>query len=158
VRENINLSVRRVLARFGILNARKEQENAELYAKKLDIRTPSLSRLARDLSGGNQQKVVLARWLSEKVQVMLLDEPTRGIDVGAKTEIYAIISALASQGIGVVLASSELPEVLGAADRILVMRQGKIVASLARGEATEEQVLRLALPVSQGVETSRPEE
>jgi L-arabinose transport system ATP-binding protein len=148
VRENINLSVRRVLSRFGILDAKREQDNAELFAAKLDIRTPSLSRLARDLSGGNQQKVVLARWLSEKVSVMLLDEPTRGIDVGAKSEIYAIISELAAQGIGLLVASSELPEALGISDRILVMRQGRIVASLARAEATEELLLRLALPVS----------
>jgi L-arabinose transport system ATP-binding protein len=101
-----------------------------------------------NLSGGNQQKVILARWLSEDVKVILLDEPTRGIDVGAKSEIYGIIYALAQQGVGVVVVSSELPEVLGICDRIMVMRQGKIVAELPRAEATSERVLQLALPVT----------
>ena len=101
-----------------------------------------------NLSGGNQQKTILARWLSEDVTVLLLDEPTRGVDVGAKSEIYAIIRDLADRGVGVVLASSDLPEALGVADRLLVMREGAVVASIARGEADEEEVLRLALPAS----------
>lgn len=147
VLENINLSVRRTLARLGIINEKKEHENADFYVKKLNIKTPSLDKLIKDLSGGNQQKVVLARWLSEKVKVMLLDEPTRGIDVGAKSEIYAVISQLAAEGIGVLVVSSELPEILGIADRIIVMRDGMVVASLNREEATEERVLKLALPV-----------
>lgn len=146
--ENINLSVRRTLARLGIINERREHDNAALYVERLNIKTPSLSKQLKDLSGGNQQKVVLARWLSEKVKVMLLDEPTRGIDVGAKSEIYSVISRLASEGMGILVVSSELPEVLGISDRILVMRQGKIVAALTREEATEEKVLKLALPAT----------
>ena len=108
---------------------------------------------ALPISGGNQQKVVLARWLSERVKVLLLDEPTRGIDVGAKREIYGLIFALARQGLGILVVSSELPEVLGIADRILVMRQGALVASLLRDQATEERLLALALP---GAAPSRP--
>ena len=148
VRENINLSIRRVLAKWGILRSRLERQNAERHVERLRIRAASLEQLARDLSGGNQQKVLLARALSGQVKVVLLDEPTRGIDVGAKSEIYGLIAELAGQGLGVVVASSELPEVLGIADRVVVMRQGQIVASLPRAEATEERVLKLALPVT----------
>lgn len=153
VMENINISVRRNLARFGVINEKKEHENARRFVAKLNIKTPSLYKIIKDLSGGNQQKVVLARWLSEKVKVMLLDEPTRGIDVGAKSEIYSVISQLASEGLGVLVVSSDLPEVLGIADRIVVMREGKVVASLNRDEATEERVLKLALPVTKPAKT-----
>lgn len=147
VHENINLSVRKSFARFGVIDEKKERENSNSFIKKLGIKTPSLARPAMNLSGGNQQKVILARALSGKVRVMLLDEPTRGIDVGAKSEIYGIIGRLASEGIGVVVVSSDLPEVMGISDRIMVMRQGKIVASIPREEAAEEKLLKLALPV-----------
>jgi L-arabinose transport system ATP-binding protein len=156
VAENINLSVRRTLAHLGaFIGERREQQNAQAQVDRLRIRTPSLGQLAMNLSGGNQQKVVLARWLSERVKVMLLDEPTRGIDIGAKREIYELIFELARQGIGVLVVSSELPEVLGICDRILVMRQGAIVASLSRDEATEERILRLALPVGATVKNGQ---
>ena len=147
VSENINISVRRILSRFGIINNKWESNNAEKLVKKLDIKTPSIYQIVKNLSGGNQQKVILARWLSGKVKVMLLDEPTRGIDVGAKSEIYTLISQLASEGIGIIVVSSELSEILGISDRVIVMRQGKIISSLKREEATEEKVLKLALPV-----------
>ena len=104
-------------------------------------------QLIRHLSGGNQQKVILGRWLSEPVNVILLDEPTRGIDIGAKGEIYTIIQDLARRGVCVIVVSSELPEVLGVSDRIAVMRQGKIAAILDRADATEEKLLTLALPL-----------
>ncbi len=146
VAENINLSVRRRFARWGLLDERRERDNARDHVARLAIRTPSLAQLAMNLSGGNQQKVVLARWLSERVKVLLLDEPTRGIDVGAKREIYDLIFNLAREGIGILAVSSELPEVLGIADRVLVMREGALVASVRREEATEELLLRLALP------------
>ncbi len=149
VGENINLSVRRTYARMGFINRRKERENAETYVRRLGIKTPSLGRMIKSLSGGNQQKTILARWLSEQVRVMLLDEPTRGIDIGAKSEIYAIIDELARAGAGVLVVSSDLPEVLGISDRILVMRQGRLVASLTREEATEAIVLHYALPVAE---------
>ena len=114
---------------------------------KLAVKTPSLAQLVVNLSGGNQQKVILSRWLSEKVKVMLLDEPTRGIDVGAKNEIYSIIYDLAKSGVGIILVSADLPEILGVSDRIMVMRQGAIVASVDRAEASEEKILKLALPL-----------
>jgi L-arabinose transport system ATP-binding protein len=148
VLENINLSARRRKARAGILiNEGWERTNAQQRIDQLRVRTPSPRQLLRNLSGGNQQKVVLGRWLSETVKVILLDEPTRGIDVGAKSEIYAIMQDLARQGVCVIVVSSELPEVLGIADRIAVMRQGRIAAVLDRADATEEKLLRLALPL-----------
>ncbi len=151
VQENLNISAQRHHAHFGFfINPRWERQNAEKQIDRLDIRTPSLQQLIEYLSGGNQQKVVLSRWLAEDMKAILLDEPTRGIDVGAKSEIYSIMFDLARDGIGVVMVSSDLPEVLGVADRILVMREGKIVASLRRYETTEEGVLRLALPVEKG--------
>jgi L-arabinose transport system ATP-binding protein len=150
VEENINLSVRRHFSplRF-ILSRRRERENASRFVQRLGIRTPSLSQRIKFLSGGNQQKVILGRWLGENLKVLLLDEPTRGIDVGAKSEIYSIIYELAAKGVGVLLVSSELPEVMGVCDRILVMRQGKLVADLPRAAATSEKILHLALPVSE---------
>jgi L-arabinose transport system ATP-binding protein len=150
VMENLNLSSRRHFSHLGfVINGRKEREHASKYAKQLGVKTPSLSQLIVNLSGGNQQKVILARWLGEKIHAILLDEPTRGIDVGAKSEIYSIIYQLAKSGVGVVVVSSELPEILGVSDRIAVMRQGKIVAEFLRDEATAEKVLEKALPVSE---------
>ena len=105
-----------------------------------------------NLSGGNQQKAILGRWLSEEMKVILLDEPTRGIDVGAKHEIYNVIYALAARGVAVLFASSDLPEVLGVADRIIVMREGEIAGELLHGQADEQRALSLAMPkVSQAV-------
>ncbi len=148
VLENTNLSARRHHARAGLFIAESwEQANAKQRTEQLRVKTPSVRQLIRHLSGGNQQKVILGRWLSETVKVILLDEPTRGIDVGAKSEIYAIIQDLARQGVGVIVVSSELPEILGVSDRIAVMRQGGIAAILNRAEATEEKVLKLALPL-----------
>ena len=148
VLENINLSARRSRARGGVLiDESWEQRNAAQRIEQLRVRTPSARQLVRNLSGGNQQKVILARWLSETVKVLLLDEPTRGIDIGAKSEIYALMQELASAGVCVVMVSSELPEVLGIADRILVMREGRIAAEVARADATEARLLQLALPV-----------
>ncbi len=149
VAENINLSARRHHASGGfVLDRRWERANAEKHVAALGIKTPSVETEIAFLSGGNQQKAILARWLSETVKVILLDEPTRGIDVGAKGEIYAIIQRLATQGVGVLFVSSELPEVLGLADRVLVMRGGALSGSLSRADATAERVLRLALPAT----------
>jgi L-arabinose transport system ATP-binding protein len=145
--ENINLSARRNTARLGFfIDEKWERQNARQKVEKLGVKTPSLHQLIVYLSGGNQQKVILARWLSEEVKVILLDEPTRGIDIGARSEIYSIIYDLARQGVGVLMVSSDLPEVLGVADRVLVMREGRLVACLSRTEATQEKTLRLALP------------
>jgi L-arabinose transport system ATP-binding protein len=149
IMENINLSARRNHVAMGmVIRDRWERENASQKVRQLSIKTPGLMQLIRNLSGGNQQKVILARWLSEQVKVILLDEPTRGIDVGAKSEIYSIIYRLAEQGVGVVMVSSDLPEVLGVADRVMVMRKGQVVDTLDRAAATPEKTLALALPMS----------
>jgi L-arabinose transport system ATP-binding protein len=150
VLENTNLSARRNHALGGVvIDERWERSNAQTQVDKLRVRTPSLQQPIGLLSGGNQQKVILGRWLSESVQVLLLDEPTRGIDVGAKREIYELMYALAETGVGIIMVSSELPEVLGVSDRILVMRQGKLAAEVRREDATEAGVLALALPVAE---------
>jgi L-arabinose transport system ATP-binding protein len=148
VAENVNISARRhfSFARFFIVS-RREKLNAQKFVKQLGIKTPSLRQLIKLLSGGNQQKVILSRWLSENPKVVLLDEPTRGIDVGAKCEIYSIIYTLAEKGVAVVVVSSELPEVLGVCDRIMVMREGRISATFSREQANERNVLTAALPV-----------
>jgi L-arabinose transport system ATP-binding protein len=148
VLENINVSARRRKARAGVwINDAWEKTNARQRIEQLRVRTPSPRQLIRNLSGGNQQKVILGRWLSETVKVILLDEPTRGIDIGAKSEIYAIMQNLAREGVCVLMVSSELPEVLGVSDRIVVMRQGRIAALVDRAQANEAMLLKLALPV-----------
>jgi L-arabinose transport system ATP-binding protein len=147
VAENLNLSIRRTLAKLGFwLASSEEKSNAEEFREKLRIKTANLQTPISNLSGGNQQKVILARWLSEKVRVILLDEPTRGIDVGSKAEIYAIVRDLAKKGIGVLFVSSELPEVLALSDRVVVMCQGRVTGSMSTAEATEAKLLELALP------------
>jgi L-arabinose transport system ATP-binding protein len=152
VMENTNLSARRGHSWGGILISEQwERQNAKHQVDRLAIKTPSLHQQIVFLSGGNQQKVILGRWLGENIKVLMLDEPTRGIDVGAKREIYEILYSLAEAGVAVLFVSSELPEVLGVADRILVMRQGGIVAEFPKADATEEGVLAMALPVSDGV-------
>ncbi|ONC41976.1 L-arabinose transporter ATP-binding protein [Burkholderia pseudomallei] len=148
VAENINISCRRHGLRAGLfLDRKREAETADRFIKLLKIKTPNRRQKIRFLSGGNQQKAILARWLAEPdLKVVILDEPTRGIDVGAKHEIYGVIYELAKRGCAIVMVSSELPEVLGVSDRIVVMREGRIAGELARGEANEEAVLNLALP------------
>lgn len=153
VSENINISCRRGFTRWGLfVDSQREARTADAFIKTLRIRTPHRRQLIRFLSGGNQQKTILARWLAESdLKVVILDEPTRGIDVGAKNEIYQIIYKLAERGCAVIVVSSELPEVLGVSDRILVMRGGQISGILAREEANEEKVLELALPAEEDV-------
>ena len=114
------------------------------------MRPGDIDRLVRTLSGGNQQKVVLAKWLLTQARILLLDEPTRGVDVAAKKEIYGTIADLADRGMGVLLISSELPELLGMSDRILVMREGRLVGAFARAQATEERILSCAAGVVGG--------
>lgn len=151
VMENCNLSARRHHLHLGVLiDETWEKENAQRQIESLRVKTPSLHQLIKHLSGGNQQKVILGRWLSEPVKVLMLDEPTRGIDVGAKSEIYNIMYRVAEEGVGVLLVSSDLPEVLGVADRVAVMRQGRFSAIYTRAEATPERVLAAALPLEEG--------
>ncbi len=143
--DNASLAILRKLTRFRVVQRRRELEIVAGYLQRLRVKTPSLQQAVAKLSGGNQQKVVLARWLATKPKVLLLDEPTRGIDVGAKEEIYALIEALAGQGIGILLVSSELPEILGLSDRILCMQRGRIVGEISAADATEERVLQLCM-------------
>jgi rhamnose transport system ATP-binding protein len=145
VSQNASLAVLQDLATCGILNVRREQELAHSYVEKLLIKTASIGTPVGHLSGGNQQKVALARWLATKPAVLILDEPTQGIDVGAKAEIHRLMGDLARQGLAIIMISSELPEVLGMSDRIAVMRGGTIVGEFSRAEATQEKILHLAL-------------
>jgi len=145
VGENITLTSLDEFSRHGVLDLDAEHERAGELVEKLQIRTPSLDQEAVNLSGGNQQKVVLARWLSAGCRVLLFDEPTRGIDVGAKAEIYELIGELVERGVAVILISSEMPELLGLADRIAVMHEGSLEGVLPRAEATQERIMELAL-------------
>ncbi len=129
-----------------IINQAWEDENARLRIRDMRVKTPSPHQAIANLSGGNQQKAILGRWLSEDMKVILLDEPTRGIDVGAKNEIYNVIYDLARSGIAVVVVSSELPEVLGISDRVMVMREGRVSGEFRHGEANEVNTLNLAMP------------
>ena len=144
VRENIVISDLGEVTSWGFLKFREVERLAQDYVNRLDVRTPSLRQRVRNLSGGNQQKVVIARWLTLQPRVLILDEPTRGIDVGTKAEIYHLLNQLARQGVAVLVISSELPEVLGISDRILVMHEGRITATLNRDEATQDAIMRAA--------------
>ncbi|WP_422396430.1 sugar ABC transporter ATP-binding protein [Thermorudis peleae] len=144
VRQNTTLPLIPMLSRLGIFQQRRERVLAQRYVEELRIRTPSVDQRVMNLSGGNQQKVVLARWLAAQSRILILDEPTRGIDVGAKAEVHKLIADLARQGVAILLISSELPEVLAMSHRILVMREGRIVAEFPRSQATEERVLAAA--------------
>ena len=146
VAENTTLACLAQCSRGGILQPGRELALTRGYVERLRIRTPSLHQAVRYLSGGNQQKVVLAKWLATGPKVLLLDEPTRGIDINAKKEIYTLIDELARSGLAVVMVSSELPEILGIADRILVLAEGRLTAEFPRGAATEEAILHAALP------------
>jgi L-arabinose transport system ATP-binding protein len=145
VLENTSLAILRQLSRFHFVRSRLERAVATGFVERLRVRTPSLDQEVGKLSGGNQQKVVLARWLAARPKVLILDEPTRGIDVGAKAEIYHLIDELANEGLGIILISSELPEILGLSDRIYVMQNGRITGELPGTEATEETILALAM-------------
>jgi ABC-type sugar transport system ATPase subunit len=133
------------LTSFGVLRLKDEMTLVRKWINDLRIKTPSPEFLVVNMSGGNQQKVVLARWLSLGIKVFILDEPTRGIDVGSKAEIYRIMTDLANEGVAIIMISSELPEVLGMSDRVMVMRDGRIVKELARADASEEVVMQYAV-------------
>lgn len=145
IRDNISLCVPEKVSRLGFLNRAAERRLVSGLVQRLAVRTPGIDQEVRKLSGGNQQKVVFARWLARGPRVLILDEPTRGIDVGAKAEIYRLIEDLAAAGIALLLISSELPELLGLADRILVMRAGRIVGEVPRAAMSEAAVLELAM-------------
>jgi ribose transport system ATP-binding protein len=144
VRENATLASLLELSRLGFVDFARERRLAADYVQRLDIRTPGLEQEVANLSGGNQQKVVIAKWLATRPRVLILDEPTRGIDVGAKAEVHALMSQLAGAGLAILMISSELPEILGMSDRILVVRQGRISGQFVRDEATQEKILACA--------------
>ncbi len=145
VYRNITVSSLADFARAGFLDNRAERRAAAQLTQSLDVRPTGVVRAVRTLSGGNQQKVVLARWLLRKCRVLLLDEPTRGVDVGARTEIYALIRQLADTGVAVVVVSSDVEEVLGLADRVLVIREGTVVHEGPSTELDESRVLDLVM-------------
>ncbi len=150
---NITLPMlRQYLSRLGLVRKNEENQTAEDFQQQLNIRAPSVQVEAAKLSGGNQQKVMLAKWLNTRPKLLILDEPTRGIDVGAKAEVHRMIGDLAADGIAIILISSDLPEVLAMSDRILVMREGKQMAIFDRSEASQEVVLTAAMGQSQSTE------
>jgi len=149
IRDNASLASYPNLSRWGVIDRRKQAARVQQKIQELDVRPPLLDRLASHLSGGNQQKLVLAKWLMTQARVLILDEPTRGVDVATKVEIYHIINDLARDGMGILLISSELPEILGMSDRALVMREGRLVGEFARSQANEERLLASASGVSQ---------
>jgi ABC-type sugar transport system ATPase subunit len=151
VQENLTLPSLDRLSRSVGIRAGALREITDKYIGELRIKTPSRLQPVQFLSGGNQQKVVLAKWLARGVSVLLLDEPTAGVDVGAKSEIYALMNQLTAEGMSILMASSELPEVLGMSDRVLVMSEGRITAELSRDEATQEAIMNAAVPASAAI-------
>lgn len=150
VKVNTNMYSYDLISRAGVINRKKEAERAEEYKTKIGVKTPDIEQSAENLSGGNQQKVVIAKLLCRDPDILIFDEPTVGVDVGAKQEIYKIMELLAAQGKGIILISSYLPEVMGLSDRMIVMSEGRISGVLDRNEievTTEEDVLRLASAV-----------
>ncbi|MHB8523449.1 MAG: sugar ABC transporter ATP-binding protein [Limisphaerales bacterium] len=146
VRENTTMSVHhKVLNRFGLICGTKENEITDRYVAQLQMKISSREQVTRNLSGGNQQKVVLAKWLAIQPQVLILDEPTRGIDVGTKAEVHKIIADLADAGVAILMISSELPEILHVADRVLVMHEGRLTADLPRDRADEQTIMKAAV-------------
>jgi rhamnose transport system ATP-binding protein len=144
IEQNETLPFLRRLSRFGLIQRRREREVAKEYADRLQVRAAGLGLPAKSLSGGNQQKVVLAKWLATDPSILLLDEPTRGIDIGTKAEVHRIISHLAAEGLAILLISSELPEIIAMADRILVMHEGAVTGEFDRAEADQEAIMRAA--------------
>ncbi|HVW92951.1 MAG TPA: multiple monosaccharide ABC transporter ATP-binding protein [Devosia sp.] len=142
IKQNITLANLKAVSNAGVLDDLRELDVANDYRDRINIRSPTVYQLTGNLSGGNQQKVVLSKWLFTNPQVLILDEPTRGIDVGAKYEIYSIIARLAAEGKAILVMSSEMPELLGITDRIYVMNEGRIVGEMASHEASQEKIMR----------------
>jgi ABC-type sugar transport system ATPase subunit len=150
IRDNVSLASLGAMGRWGLISRRLQDNLVSRVIADVGVRSAGLQDPVRRLSGGNQQKVVLSKWLLRGARILILDEPTRGVDVGAKAEIYRIVARLAGEGKAILLISSELPEILGMADRTLVMRYGRIVGAFDRAEATEERLLAAAAGVALG--------
>jgi ribose transport system ATP-binding protein len=145
VKQNATLAIlRRISNRFGSIRSKSEREIASHYRDTLSIATSGLSKTVKFLSGGNQQKVVLAKWLSTKPKILIMDEPTRGIDIGAKAEFHALMSRLAEQGLGILMVSSEMPEIMGMSDRVIVMCQGRVTGEFKRGQFSQVDIMTSA--------------
>ena len=144
VRENTSIAVLPKLSKFGFVNKREENKLVKRFVNVLNIKTQTVEESVTNLSGGNQQKVILARWLATQVKVLIVDEPTQGVDVGAKAEIHKLLRELADQGVAVIVISSDLPEVLSISDRVLVMQVGKLTGELQSSEVSEEKIMTLA--------------
>ena len=145
VRHNTSIAALSSVAKGWFIDRGAENALSDEYVAKLRVKTPSNEQKVMNLSGGNQQKVVIAKWMATHPAVLILDEPTRGIDVGAKKEIHALMSELARQGVAIIMISSELPEILGMSDRIYVMHDGRIRGELARENASQEAIMKLAI-------------
>jgi ABC-type sugar transport system ATPase subunit len=148
VRENVSLSNLGALSRLGVIRLGAERDLTREFVQALRVRTPSIEQKVLNLSGGNQQKVVIAKWLALRPKILIMDEPTRGIDIGAKAEVHGLMHQLAAEGVAILMISSELPEIVGMSDRVLVMCQGRIAGELPRAEATQERVMSLATGVA----------
>lgn len=149
VGENMTLcNLKKYENNFKVINKKEETKDIEYYIKKINIKTPSKDQIIKNLSGGNQQKVILAKWLMLSPEVLIIDEPTRGIDVGAKKEIYELLNELKASGKAIIMISSDLPEVLGISDRIMVMSEGRISGELSREEANQESIMKLAVGIN----------
>ena len=144
IKQNINMPIYERISRFSVINKKKEHDVADTYAKELEIKTPSVDQLSKNLSGGNQQKVVLAKWLAANSELIIFDEPTRGIDIGAKYEIYKLMNDLVEKGKTILLISSEMEELMGMSDRILVLAEGKITGELTRDSFSQEKIMNYA--------------
>ena len=148
IRVNMTLaSLKELSGAFGWINKKKEDEVIDDLVDKLRIKIGSIENDASSLSGGNQQKVALAKWLGSNCKILIFDEPTRGVDVGAKVEIYRIINQLAEEGASIIMISSEMPEIIGMSDRVLVMREGKVMGELNKNEISEENLIKLSMGV-----------
>jgi ribose transport system ATP-binding protein len=148
VQRNIGLPNHRRTSKWGLVHRGRERDDAERMIDQLRIKTPDSDRIARWLSGGNQQKVVLAKWLAGQAEIFIFDEPTRGIDVGARRDIYDLMNSLLVRGAGIIMISSDLPEVLGMSDRILVMRLGRIQAEFVGADVSETEIMHAAFGVA----------
>jgi ribose transport system ATP-binding protein len=145
VLQNTSLAALESFAKAGFVDEGRERSAVQSFIDRFRVKTPGLGQQIKNLSGGNQQKVLLARWLMRGLKVIVVDEPTRGIDVGAKSEIFALIDRLAGEGLAVIMMTSEMPELLGLSDRIAVMAEGRITAVMPREGATQEAILNAAI-------------
>ena len=141
---NTNMAHLKQLSKYGIIDDKEGHRNAQKYKEMLRTKTPSLRQTAGNLSGGNQQKIVLSKWLCNDVKLLIVDEPTRGIDVGAKFEVYELFNRLSDQGVAIIMISSELPEILGMSDRVMVVHEGTINAELDAKKTTQEEIMYYA--------------